>query len=110
MGREMASIGGEGRVLLRSWLMARNSQVVSVQVRQGWKCEQSKTRRQRIHRRKEIFSPVADMESIRVLAAVCASERLQAYQDDVATGLVKEHSEKTCGWNSRGYEEGNPQV
>ena len=57
----------------------------------------------------ETFAPVAKFKSIRVLAALAAMLKLNAFQDDVPTAFLKGNLKETIWMEQpKGYEIGNP--
>ena len=57
----------------------------------------------------ETFAPVAKFKSIRVLAALAAMLKLNAFQDDVPTEFLKGNLKETIWMEEpKGYEIGNP--
>ena len=57
----------------------------------------------------ETFAPVAKFKSIRVLAALAAMLKLNAFQDDVPNAFLKGNLKETIWMEQpKGYEIGNP--
>src|SRR6188768_1720778 len=58
----------------------------------------------------ETFAPVAKFKSIRVLAALAAMLKLNAFQDDIPTAFLKGNLKETIWMEQpKGYEVGNPE-